>query len=235
MLLSIDKINVFYGEMQALYDVSLCLEKGEIVSLLGANAAGKSTTIKAISGLLHPRTGSINFGDKRTDKLPSHSIVDLGIIQVPEGRLLFPSMSALENLEMGAFTSRARKKRKDSLEWVFQLFPILKERKAQSAGTLSGGEQQMLAIARGLMARPEVLMLDEPSLGLAPKIVLQVFDTIKIVNAEGVSLLLIEQNVSHALKLANRGYILENGHVVLEGRNEELLNNKHVKKAYLGM
>ena len=235
MMLSVDKINVFYGDVQVLYDVSLNIEKGEIVCLLGANAAGKTTTIKTVSGILHPKSGLITLRDKRTDKLASHAIVDLGIVQVPEGRLLFPLMSVAENLEMGAYIRRAREKRHDTMEWVFQLFPILKERKTQLAGTLSGGEQQMLAVGRSLMTCPEVLMLDEPSLGLAPKVVLQTFDTIKKVNEEGVTILLVEQNITHALRLANRGYILENGAMVLEGKSEELLDNEHVKKAYLGM
>jgi len=234
-LLTVDKINVFYGDAQALWNVGFKVDKGEIVTIVGSNGAGKTTTLKAISGLLHPNSGVINFLGSRIDNLLPHHIIDLGIAQIPEGRRLFPYMNVLENLEMGAYTRRAREKKKDTLEWVYQLFPILKERKNQLAGTLSGGEQQMLAIGRGLMSRPQLLMLDEPSLGLAPKLVLTVFETVKKINEEGVTVLLVEQNVRHALELANRGYTLETGRIVLEGEGKKLIANEHIKKTYLGL
>jgi len=234
-LLTVDKINVLYGDAQALWDVSFKVDKGEIVTIVGSNGAGKTTTIRAISGLLHPKSGAINFLGGRIDNLLPHRIVDLGAAQIPEGRRLFPYMTVLENLEMGAYTHRARQKVGDTLEWVFQLFPILKERKNQRAGTLSGGEQQMVALGRGLMSRPRLLMLDEPSLGLAPKLVLTVFETVKKINDEGVTVLLVEQNVRYALELADRGYILETGRIVLEGEGKKLIDIDHVKKTYLGL
>ncbi|RLE51214.1 MAG: ABC transporter ATP-binding protein [Candidatus Methanomethylicota archaeon] len=234
-MLVVDRINVFYGDLQALWDVSLKVEKGEILALVGSNGAGKTTTLNTISGILKPRSGKIEFMGKRIDGMPPHKIVELGIAQVPEGRQLFPEMTVLENLEMGAYTKRAREKFYDTLEWVYQLFPILKERKNQLAGTLSGGEQQMLAIARALMSRPQLLMLDEPSLGLAPKLVLLVFEMIHKINEEGVTILLVEQNVRHALSIAHRGYVIETGKIVLEGSGQELLENEYVKKAFLGM
>jgi len=234
-MLKVNKINVFYGDLHALWDLSFKVEKGEIVVIAGSNGAGKTTTLKTISGLLRPKSGSISFLGQRIDNIPSHHIVEMGISHVPEGRRLFSNLTVMENLKVGAYTPKAWEKRDDTLEWVFQLFPILKERKDQLAGTLSGGEQQMLAIGRGLMARPRLLMLDEPSLGLAPKIVLSIFKLIKDINEEGVTILLVEQNVRRALELADRGYVIETGRVVLEGEGKELLKSEYVKKAYLGL
>jgi len=234
-LLSVDKINVFYGDLQALWDVSFNVEKGEIVAIVGSNGAGKSTTLRTISGLLRPRTGSIQFLEEILEKIQPHRIVELGVAHIPEGRRLFPLFSVMENLKMGAYTRKQMEKKDETLEWIFELFPILKERRNQAAGTLSGGEQQMLAIGRGLMSRPKLLMLDEPSLGLAPKLVLTLFDLVRKINEEGITVLLVEQNVRHALQLAHRAYVLETGRVVIEGRGDELMDNEHVKKAYLGM
>jgi branched-chain amino acid transport system ATP-binding protein len=234
-MLDVDKINVFYGGLQALQNVSFKVERDEVVAIVGSNGAGKTTILKAISGLLPLKSGSINFLGNRLDKLPTHRIVELGVVQIPEGRHLFPYMTVMENLEMGAFTPEARKKRRETIEWIFNLFPILKERRNQPAGTLSGGEQQMLAIGRGLMSRPKLLMLDEPSLGLAPKLVTKLFEVIKTINEEGVTILLVEQNVRHALELADRGYVLETGKIILEGEGRQLIENEHVKRAYLGM
>lgn len=234
-LLNVNKINGYYGDVQVLYDVSIKVEENEVVTIVGANGAGKSTLLKNISGLLHPTSGRIDFLNERINHLPAHKIVERGIVQIPEGRKLFPFLSVLENLEIGAYIPRAAKDLKQNLEMVFELFPILKEREKQLARTLSGGEQQMLAIARGLMAKPKLLMFDEPSLGLAPILVNDVFQTIKKVKEQGIPVLLVEQNVKHSLILSDRGYVLENGKIVLEGRKEELLNNPKVKKAYLGM
>ena len=234
-MLEVNDINVFYGDLQALWNVSFRVEKGEIVVIVGSNGAGKTTILKTISGLLHPKSGMINFSDKKIQKDPPHKIVNLGIAQIPEGRHLFPYMTVLENLEVGSYTHRARKKKDETMEWVYQLFPILKERKSQLAGTLSGGERQMLAVGRGLMSRPKLLMLDEPSLGLAPKLVLQVFDIVKKVNEEGVTILLVEQNVRHALEIAKRAYVLETGKITLKGTGKKLLASDHVKKAFLGL
>jgi len=234
-LLRIDKINVFYGDLQAIWDVSLTVEKGEIVLIIGGNGAGKTTTLKAVSGLLPIRSGSITFLGNRIERLPADRIVQKGLIQIPEGRQLFPYMSVEENLKIGAYTQTARKKKDENLEWVLRLFPILKERRSQQTGTLSGGEQQMLAIGRGLMAGPSLLMMDEPTLGLAPKFVQKVFDVVKQINDQGIAVLLVEQNIHYALKLADRGYVLETGRITLEGEAKQLINNSHVKKAYLGM
>jgi branched-chain amino acid transport system ATP-binding protein len=234
-MLNVGGINVYYGDLQALRDISFSVSEGEIVAIIGSNGAGKTTLLKTISGLLTPRSGTIEFLGKRVDKLRPHQIVDLGIAHVPEGRHLFPKMTVLENLEMGASSHRARKRKDDNLERVYQLFPILKERKNQLAGSLSGGEQQMLAIARGLMSEPKLLMLDEPSLGLSPKMVICIFDMIKTINEDGTTILLVEQNVRHALALAERAYILEVGRVVRSGKGKELLEDDYVKKAYLGI
>jgi len=234
-MLEVKRINVYYGDLQALWDVSFEVNKGEIVTIVGSNGAGKTTTLRTISGLLRPKPGEISFMGERIDRLPPHKIVEKGIAHIPEGRRLFPYMTVLENLELGAYTREAREKKDDTLEWVYQLFPKLKERRSQLAGTLSGGEQQMLAIGRALMSRPKLLMSDEPSLGLAPKLVLLVFEMLKKINEEGITILLVEQNVRHALELADRGYVLETGKIVLEGDSRELLANEHVKKAYLGM
>jgi branched-chain amino acid transport system ATP-binding protein len=233
-MLQVNKINVFYGEAQALWDISFGVNQGEIVTLVGSNGAGKSTTIKAISGLAAPASGEISLDGVRIDRLPPYRIVEMGIAQIPEGRRLWPGMTVRENLELGAYTKAARAARRETTDWVFQLFPRLKERHAQLAGTLSGGEQQMAAIARGLLSKPKLLMLDEPSLGLAPLLVEEVFRVIQEINRQGVTILLVEQNVHHALAICNRGYVFETGRIVLAGRGSELLANEHVKTAYLG-
>lgn len=235
ILLKLENINIHYGDVQALRNVSIGIKKGEIVSIIGSNGAGKSTTLNTISGVLQCSSGTIEFLGRRIENLSPHQIVELGLVQIPEARLLFPYMTVLENLELGAFTPTARKEKEENLKLVFGLFPILKERNYQLAGTLSGGEQQMVAIARGLMARPKLLMLDEPSLGLAPLLVKQIFETIKEINAHEITVLLVEQNVFHSLSLADRAYVLENGGIVLEGEGKELLNNPQVKEAYLGI
>ncbi|MHB0867986.1 MAG: ABC transporter ATP-binding protein [Chloroflexota bacterium] len=234
-MLRVNGIDVAYGDVQVLHGMSLTVEEGEIVALVGANAAGKSTTINTISGIVRPRRGSIQFRGQAIDRLNPYDVVTLGLVQVPEGRRLFPYMTVLENLELGAYSREARRVKGKSLEMVFGLLPILKERQGQLAGSLSGGEQQMLAMGRGLMAIPRLLMLDEPSLGLAPLLVKQILETVKDVNARGTTVLLVEQNVQHSLRLAHRGYVLENGRIVLEGRGADLLGNPHLKKAYLGM
>jgi branched-chain amino acid transport system ATP-binding protein len=234
-LLKLDEVSTHYGDVQALRGVSFGIKEGEIVSIIGSNGAGKSTTLNTISGILRTSSGRIEFLGRRIENLYPHQIVDQGVVQIPEGRLLFPYMSVLENLELGAFNEKARKAKEENLEIVFSLFPILQERMNQLGGTLSGGEQQMLAIARGLMAMPKLLMLDEPSLGLAPLLVRQVFETVKAINGQGITVLLVEQNVFHCLSTAVRGYVLENGSVVLEGGGKELLNNPQVREAYLGI
>ena len=234
-MLEIRGLNVSYERVQVLWDISFNTGEGEVVTLLGSNGAGKSTTVKAIQGLLKSGSGSIRFMNRSIDGLPAYRIVEEGIALVPEGREIFPKMSVLENLILGAYVSRARDLLKDSLEWVFNIFPKLEERKGQLAGTMSGGEQQMLAIARALMSKPKLLMLDEPSLGLAPVIVLQVFDIIKKLKDEGVTVLLVEQNVHHALEISDRAYIMEKGRIILEGKGSDLINNHYVREAYLGM
>ena len=234
-MLEMKGLNVSYERVQVLWGVSFNIDAGEVVTLLGSNGAGKSTTVKTIQGLLKPGAGSIRFLNKSIGGLPAYKIVEEGIALVPEGREIFPKMSVLENLVLGAYVPRAREVLANSLEWVFNLFPKLEERKEQLAGTMSGGEQQMLAIARALMSKPKLLMLDEPSLGLAPVIVLQVFDIIKKLKEEGVTVLLVEQNVHHALEISDRAYILEKGRIILEGEGSDLLNNHYVQEAYLGM
>jgi len=234
-MLTVTGIDVSYGDLQALWDVSLKVEKGEVVSIVGSNGAGKTTMLKTISGLLKPKRGTVNFLGQDIEKMSAHNIVDLGIAQIPEGRHLFPLFSVLKNLMMGAYTRRAYDKRNETIDWVFQLFPVLKERKDQPAGTLSGGEQQMLAVARGLMSKPTLLMLDEPSLGLAPMMVLSVFEMVEKINSEGITILLVEQNVRHTLELTDRGSVLETGRITLEGTGKELMDSEHVKKAFLGM
>ncbi|HEY4908964.1 MAG TPA: ABC transporter ATP-binding protein [Methylomirabilota bacterium] len=228
-------VEVAYGDLPALRGVSLSVEAGETLSVVGANGAGKTTMLRAISGLMRPRAGQILLDGERLDRLPSHAIVEHGVVQVPEGRKIFPSLTVLENLELGSYIPAAKARRREGLERVFALFPRLKERERQAAGTMSGGEQQMLAIGRALMARPRVLMLDEPSLGLAPIIVKEIFRIIGEINRLGTTVLLVEQNTRQALALSRRGYVLENGRVVLEGSGAELLGNEHVKRAYLGM
>jgi branched-chain amino acid transport system ATP-binding protein len=234
-LLELSAVEVVYGDVPALRDVSLSLEAGEIVSVVGANGAGKTTMLRAISGLLRPRAGTILFDGEAIHRLPSHAVVERGVVHVPEGRKIFPSLTVLENLELGSYAERARSKRRASLERVFALFPILRERRGQAAGTMSGGQQQMLAIGRALMGLPKLLMLDEPSLGLAPMIVQEIFRIIGEINRAGTAILLVEQNTRQALALASRGYVLQNGGVVLVGPSAELLDNEHVKRAYLGL
>jgi len=234
-LLELRGVEVAYGDLPALRGVSVSVEAGETLSVVGANGAGKTTMLRAISGLMRPRAGQILLDGERLDRLPSHAIVEHGVVQVPEGRKIFPSLTVLENLELGSYISAAKARRREGLERAFALFPRLRERARQAAGTMSGGEQQMLAIGRALMARPRVLMLDEPSLGLAPIIVKEIFRIIGEINRLGTTVLLVEQNTRQALALSRRGYVLENGRVVLEGSGAELLGNEHVKRAYLGM
>ncbi|MBT8762762.1 ABC transporter ATP-binding protein [Desulfohalobiaceae bacterium Ax17] len=233
-MLNVENLRVHYGNVEALHGINLRVRQGEIVAILGANGAGKSTTLMSISGLLKPSQGRIIFEGQELHKLRAHEIVRLGIAQVPEGRRVFSTLTVQENLNLGAFTVTDEKKIQRTLDWIFDLFPRLKERKEQLAGTLSGGEQQMLAIARGLMADPKILLLDEPSLGLAPILVKSIFETIKEINESGVTVLLVEQNARAALKLAHRGYVMEVGKIVLEDSAKNLLENPEVRKAYLG-
>lgn len=234
MLLSVNDLYVNYGNVEALHGINLQVEEGEIVTILGANGAGKSTTLMTISGLVSPRKGQIFYKDTEISTMQGHEVVKLGIAQVPEGRRVFATLTVQENLNLGAFTLSDKDKISKTMEWVFELFPRLKERREQLAGTLSGGEQQMLAIARGLMANPRILLLDEPSLGLAPILVKSIFATIKEINETGVTVLLVEQNARAALKLADRGYVMEVGKIVLEETSDKLLKNPQVRKAYLG-
>ena len=234
-MLKVKGIEVFYGDLQALRGVSLEVNQGEIVSIIGSNGAGKSTTLMTISGVLKPKRGEIQLDQDFIHQYPSSKIVSLGIVQIPEGRQLFPTLTVIENLEMGSQFPKAKKVRKETMEWVFKLFPRLDERKNQLAGTLSGGEQQMLAIGRGLMSRPTLLMLDEPSLGLSPILVKAIFDIIKEINQQGTTILLVEQNVFHSLNLSHRGYVLENGSIILSGTGQDLLKNQHLRQSYLGL
>jgi branched-chain amino acid transport system ATP-binding protein len=234
-MLEVSNLDVFYGKSQALQDVSLRVNEGEILALVGTNGAGKTTLLNTISGLLRPASGSVEFLDKRIDRLAPHKITELGVCQIPEGRKLFSEMTVQENLEMGAYNSEARKKRKETLQQVYRLFPLLKERRKQSAGKLSGGERQMVAIGRGLMSNPRLCMFDEPSYGLAPKLFLEVLEVVKRLREQGITIFLVEQNVRHTLETADRGYVLENGKIVLEGKSKDLLQDEQVKKAYLGM
>ena len=234
-LLELRDVEVAYGDLPALRGVSLGVEEGETLSVVGANGAGKTTMLRAISGLLRPRAGRILLDGARLDQMPSHVIVARGVVQVPEGRKIFPGLTVKENLELGSYVAAARAHRRQSLERVLGLFPRLAERQRQAAGTMSGGEQQMLAIGRALMARPRILMLDEPSLGLAPIIVQEIFRIIAEINRLGTTVLLVEQNTRQALSLSRRGYVLENGRIALEGSGADLLGNEHVRRAYLGM
>jgi branched-chain amino acid transport system ATP-binding protein len=233
--LRVKGIEVFYGDLQALRGVSLEVNQGEIVSIIGSNGAGKSTTLMTISGVLKPKRGEIQFDQDFIHQYPSSKIVSLGIVQIPEGRQLFPTLTVIENLEMGSQFPKAKKVRRETMEWVFKLFPRLEERRNQLAGTLSGGEQQMLAIGRGLMSRPTLLMLDEPSLGLSPILVKAIFNIIKEINQQGTTILLVEQNVFHSLTLSHRGYVLENGSIVLSGTGQDLLKDQHIRQSYLGL
>jgi branched-chain amino acid transport system ATP-binding protein len=232
-MLELKNLNVYYGAIHALKNINIKINKGEIVTLIGANGAGKSTTLKAISGLLKPESGKIIFEGQKLNAFNAPDIVKLGMCHVPEGRRIFAKMSIMENLEMGAFIRNDKSGIKEDIEKAFKLFPILKERKEQMAGTLSGGEQQMLAIARGLMSRPKVILLDEPSMGLAPIIVNEIFTIIKDINKTGTTVLLVEQNANMALKLADRAYIIRTGEIEIEGNAIDLLKDDNIKKAYL--
>ncbi len=234
-MLKIEKLNFSYGDLKVLWDVDLEVREGEIVTVVGANGAGKSTLLNNISRLVKPERGTISYNDIDLTKCEAHEVVALGVVQVPEGRKIFPQMTVLENLRMGSFNVNARRKRHENRERVFAMFPRLRERVYQLGGTLSGGEQQMLAIARGLMAVPKLLLLDEPSLGLSPLLVKNIFEIITEISRQGVTILLVEQNVNQSLRIAHRAYVLETGRVVLTGKGDELLNNQHVKKAFLGM
>jgi branched-chain amino acid transport system ATP-binding protein len=234
-LLEVDNIQAGYDGVVALHGVSFAVQTGEIVSIVGANGAGKSTTLKTISSLLRPMSGSIRFDGTRLDTQSPHDVVKRGIAHVPEGRRLFARQTVMDNLLLGAYTRGKTAEREQDLDKIFSLFPVLKERYKQKAGTLSGGEQQMLAIGRGLMLRPKLLMLDEPSLGIAPRLVDKIFETIQELNRDGLTILLVEQNVREALEVANRAYVLQTGSVVMEGLGEDLLQSDMVQKAYLGL
>jgi branched-chain amino acid transport system ATP-binding protein len=234
-ILKVENIDVFYDDLQVIWSVSFEVNRGEIVALLGSNGAGKSTILNTVSGLLTPASGSITFEEQRLDQVPAHEVIGLGIAQVPEGRRLFPEMTVRENLIMGSLSPKAKARRSETIEWVFGLFPRLQEREKQMAGTLSGGEQQMLAVGRGLMSLPKLIMFDEPSLGLAPILVAEIFNIIERIQQEGVTVLVVEQNTKHTLEICHRGYVLENGRVVLGGTGQELLDNEQVKQAYLGI
>jgi branched-chain amino acid transport system ATP-binding protein len=234
-LLEIMHLSAYYGDMQVLFDVSLEVRRGEVVTIVGANGAGKTSLLRSISGVMPEVEGEISFEGEPIRRLASYEIVDRGIVHVPEARQLFPFMSVADNLRLGAFSSRARPHVRDSLEYVYEFLPILKERSKQLAGSLSGGEQQMCAVGRGLMAQPKLLMLDEPSLGLAPILVRRTFDVIQEIRELGTTILLVEQNVQHALRLSDRAYVLENGRIVLSGGGQELLRDERVCQAYLGM
>ena len=234
-MLEAKQVDAGYGDLAVLFNVSIRVEAKEIVSLIGSNGAGKSTLISVITGLLRLNRGEVTFSGNRIDLLPPHKIVALGISHIPEGRQIFHHMSVLENLKMGAYTGKDPKKKREQTEWVFQLFPRLAERKAQMGGTLSGGEQQMLAIGRGLMSQPTLLILDEPSLGLSPIMVNAIIEITKEINHRGTTILLVEQNVREALKLAQRAYVIQTGKIVLEGKGSELLESPLIRKAYLGL
>jgi branched-chain amino acid transport system ATP-binding protein len=234
-VLKVSDIHVYYGDLQALREVRIDVNQGEVVSVIGSNGAGKSTLLKTISGILRSRKGNITFNGENISNTPSSRIVEQGISHVPEGRQIFPNMSVLENLEMGAQFPHSKNVLQETLAQVFTYFPRLKERLSQKAGTLSGGEQQMLAMGRGLMSVPQLIMLDEPSLGLAPLLVSTIFEIIEQIHGQGTAILLIEQNVFHSLKISDRGYVLENGQIALSGEGKQLLDNPHIRKTYLGL
>ena len=235
-MLDITHLDVFYGDLQALWDISFKIDEGKIVTLVGSNGSGKSTIMKAITGQLKPKAGQITFNNRHIDNLPPHRIVERGICLVPEGRRLFPTMNVQENLEVGASTKTARKEKKSTITWIYEVFPVLKERARQQAGTLSGGEQQMLAIGRALMSNPKMLLIDEMSLGLSPIVVQDISRIIKEINqSKKITILLVEQDVQLALSLADEGYIIENGRIVGRGKSADLLCNEQVKEAYLGI
>ena len=234
-MLAVKDINTNYGKKQVLWNVSLEIGDGEIVALVGANGAGKTTLLKTISGALRPASGAIEFDGQRIEGLKSHAIVKMGMAHIPEGRKLFPDMSILENLEMGAYTKRVWERRQETLNEVYELFPRLNERRAQLARTLSGGEQEMVAIGRGLMSKPRLCIIDEPSSGLAPIVVCEIFQIIQRMRDQGIAIFLIEQNVPQTLEISDRGYVIENGHIVMEGSSKSLLENEDIRKAYLGL
>ena len=235
-MLKVNDIDVAYGDVQVLKNVSLDVREKELVAVIGANGAGKTTLMRTISGLLKPKQGTIEFQGTRISDLEPHKITEQGVVQVPEGRLLFPMMTVRENLEMGAFTLKDKNEINERMKTVYDLFPRLKEREKQAAGTMSGGEQQMVAVGRALMSSPKFMMFDEPSLGLAPKLVLQIFDLVVKINKElGITVLLVEQNVQHSCQISDRAFVIENGEVVLSGTGAEMLENPHVRRAYLGL
>jgi branched-chain amino acid transport system ATP-binding protein len=235
-MLKIDNIDVYYGDVHVIRDLSMDVNQGELVAVIGGNGAGKTTLIKTISGILKPRKGSITFEGETISGMDANRLVGKGIVQIPEGRLLFPDMSVKENLEMGAYLVKDNARISQKIDEMFTMFPILAERQKQAAGTLSGGEQQMLAIGRGLMSSPKLVMFDEPSLGLAPKLVQSIFEMVVRINKEmGMTVLLVEQNVQHSCKISDRAFVIENGEVVLQGTGQEMLANEHVRRAYLGL
>ncbi len=234
-MLRVEHVNAGYGDIQVLWDVSFQVESNEFVVLVGANGAGKSTIMRTLSSIINPTSGAIWFENQRIDHVPPYRIINHGIAHVPEGRQLFPEMSVVENLELGSLAPEAKAHRKETLEWVFTLFPRLRERRKQMAGTLSGGEQQMCAIARGLMSRPKMILFDEPSLGLSPLLTQEIFRLTSKIHAEGITILMVEQNVKQTLAICDRAYVLENGRVVLEGKGKDLLENEKVKQAFLGI
>jgi branched-chain amino acid transport system ATP-binding protein len=233
-MLAVEGIDVRYGDLQALWDLSMDVSQGEVVALIGSNGAGKSTLLRAIMGLLKPTKGLIRLDDVMLSRLPTHRIVDAGVVMVPEGRGLFPKMTVLENLEMGAFVDRARRQKRFTIEWIYEIFPVLRERSKQLAGSMSGGQQQMLAIAKGLMARPQFVLLDEISSGLAPVLVKQILRVVHEVRKQGMGVILVEQNVFLTLEIADRGYVLENGRIVASGDAATLSQSSRIKEAYLG-
>ena len=232
--LEVNDLSVYYGMIQALKGISFKVEKGEIVALIGANGAGKTTTLHTLSGLISAKGGSIIYKDKDISKIPPHKLVSVGMAHIPEGRRIFSEMSVLENLKMGAYTRKDREEIEDSIEKIYKRFPWLEERKNQLAGTMSGGEQQMLAMGRALMSKPEIVLMDEPSMGLSPIFVNEIFDIIKQMRREGVTVLLVEQNAKKALSVSDRAYVLENGKIVMQGRASEIMDDESIKKAYLG-
>lgn len=233
-MLRVKDINVFYGKIHAIKDLSFDVKQGEIVTLIGANGAGKTTILKTISKILTPVSGLVKFNNENISKIPAHQIIDMGMAHVPEGRRVFSKMTVLENLQMGAYIRKDEREIREDLEMVFTRFPRLKERSKQVSGTLSGGEQQMLAIGRAIMSRPKLILMDEPSMGLAPILVDEIFDIITSINKAGTTILLVEQNANRALQIAHRGYVLETGKIIMQGTTKELLNDEKVKKAYLG-
>lgn len=234
-VLELDRISVFYGDVQVIFDLTLAVGEGEIVTLIGSNGAGKTTTVNTVSGIVRPASGDIRFEGASIVQTPPYKLVEMGLVQVPEGRLLFPTLTVRENLKLGAYSRVSRKAFESKLAWVFELFPRLQERSSQQARTMSGGEQQMLAIGRGLMSSPRLLILDEPSIGLAPLLVQEMFRVISEISRNGVSILLIEQNAFQALRASHRGYVLEHGHVTHEGAAESLVENDEIRAAYLGI